>query len=85
VSRHPCTLRQALGETEECPGGSCPFWDGDACALSAVDGELLRSPELSRHLLVLRRTLERARADEELVDASTVFHRLLNEEQAAEA
>ena len=82
--RASCTLRRALGESEECPGAACPFWDDDACALAAVERELLGSPELSRHLLGLRRTLERAQASDDIAATGALFHRLLNDEQAAE-
>ena len=82
--RASCTLRLALGESEECPGAACPFWDDDACALEAVARELVCSPEVSRHLLGLRRTLERAQASDDVAATSALFHRLLNDEQAAE-
>ena len=47
---HNCTLQDAVGRHERCPGDSCPFWAGQGCAL---DG---RSRRTSRRILNSRAT-----------------------------
>lgn len=77
-----CTLEEAVGRVESCPGVTCPFWDprSATCIFHGVEPELLSSPELSGHLLSLRRSLESYRAATERSRLS----RLLNDEEAAE-
>jgi hypothetical protein len=45
----------------------------------------VRSPALSRHLLDLRAALVDAATSDDYAQASALFHRRLNEEQASEA
>jgi hypothetical protein len=84
VSRH-CTLRLALGETEECPTASCPFWVEGDCVLGPVEIELRNSSALACHLVELKVALARAASADEERRARSLFSRRLNEEQAAEA
>ena len=78
-----CTLQDAVGRVERCPGARCPFWvvDGESagCALAAVAHQFDGRPALAQHLLELRHDLDGAGGD-----GWTLFYRLLNEEQAAE-
>ena len=60
-----CTLEQTLGRIEECPRGSCPFWERGGAVLEP--GCLLErflpaedwTPELAAHWLRVRRAAER--------------------------
>jgi hypothetical protein len=64
----------SLGHAEECPGPWCAFWErGGAvvpggCGLErlAID---FHDRALARHLLELRRVLERARSEEDRASA----------------
>lgn len=49
-----CTLQDAVGRHERCPGDSCPFWAGQGCALDAVRTDIETNPELAGYLLDLR-------------------------------
>jgi hypothetical protein len=82
-----CTLQYAVGRVEPCPGTGCPFWlaDADGCVLAAAEGELQSRPGLAQHLLELRLELDRVRVGRDEPRARSLFYRLLNEEQAAEA
>jgi hypothetical protein len=80
-----CALRLALGEREACTRGSCQLWHEGECALESVRHELVRTPALSRHLLDLRAALADASTSDDYAQASALFHRRLNEEQATEA
>jgi hypothetical protein len=72
VSTEPkvCALHRALGNTEECPGAWCSFWEhGGAvaepgCAIERF-GLDLRNRNLGAYLLDLRRALDGARSEEE--------------------
>jgi hypothetical protein len=49
-----CTLQDAVGRHERCPGDSCPFWAGEGCALDGVRADIETNPELAGYLLDLR-------------------------------
>jgi hypothetical protein len=84
VAPRRCSLRAAVGEHELCPGHDCAFWeDGGAvvaagCAIERLGVPVGRQPELARHLLDLRLTLDAARSDAERADAHRRFAKLLN-------
>jgi hypothetical protein len=84
VSAKRCSLRAAVGEYELCPGHDCAFWDeGGAivaagCAVERLGVPSARQPELARHLLDLRLTLEAVRSETERTDAHRRFAELLN-------
>jgi hypothetical protein len=52
--RHTCTLQDAVGRHERCPGDSCPFWAAQGCALDGVRVDIETNPELAGYLLDLR-------------------------------
>jgi len=84
VTPKPCSLREAVGEHERCPGGACAFWeDGGAvleagCAIERLSVPVRRHRELARHLLDLRLRVEEARTEVERRDAHRRFAELLN-------
>lgn len=82
-----CTLQDAVGRVEPCPGVLCPFWDaqGIGCVIAPVEIELPQQPALAQHLLTLRMRLDSARRDTQATSQRHLFYRLLNEEQVAEA
>lgn len=49
-----CTLQDAAGRVETCPGKKCPFWLDDECAIGGFRADLPRNPSLVAHLLRLR-------------------------------
>jgi hypothetical protein len=67
-----CALHLATGNSEECPGPACAFWEeGGAvvqsgCALERVRLEFDARPDVARWLLKLRYDLENARSAEEM-------------------
>jgi hypothetical protein len=75
-----CALSQAVGNDEECPRAWCAFWEhGGAvvepgCAIERI-GLDLGNRDLAYYLLELRRTLEAAGSETEVVAA----HRQLAE------
>lgn len=82
-----CGLYAAVGQVERCPGAACPLWidsGRSGCALDGVELQLSGSPGLACYLLELRLAFERARTSDEYMDARSLFHRRLNEEQTAE-
>ena len=82
-----CTLHYAVGNLERCPGSRCSLWidrDGSGCVLEAVEHELTSAPSLAGYLLDLKLELEHARAAAGDTETRSLFHRLLNDEQAAE-
>lgn len=89
MPRGMCTLEHAVGNVESCPGARCPFWVIDrnhsGCVLEKVEHEIESSPSLALHLLDLKRELEQGGASDEVSNARSLFHRLLNDEQNAEA
>ena len=79
-----CTLREAVGEHERCPGPTCAFWEeGGAliepgCAIERLGIPVQQHRDLARHLLDLRLRLEEARDEAERRDAHRRFTELLN-------
>jgi hypothetical protein len=59
-----CSLEQALGQLEPCPGPACSFWlaerGEERCVLEGVERELRARPAVAAHLLVLRRDMDEA-------------------------
>ncbi len=83
----PCKLHYAVGNLERCPGSRCPLWidrEGSGCVLEAVEHELRSAPSVAGYMLDLKLELEHARAADGDTEARSLFHRLLNDEQAAE-
>jgi hypothetical protein len=79
VTPKHCSLREALGERELCPGPECSFWEeGNGCTVERLDLVDLGHEGLIRHLLELRLRLDEARAEEERGDAPRRFARMLN-------
>lgn len=84
VAPKQCSLREAVGEHEACPGAVCAFWEpGGAvvepgCAIERLGIPVDRQPDLARHLLDLRLGLEELRTDAERRDAHRRFSELLN-------
>jgi hypothetical protein len=70
-----CSLSVVAGDDEQCPRGWCAFWEcGGAvfragCAIERL-GVRIDDPLLARHLLELRRGLERVRDAEAAAAAS---------------
>ena len=61
-----CSLSVVAGDDEVCPRGWCAFWEQGGAVLEggcAIDrlGVRIDDPQLARHLLELRRGLERVR------------------------
>ena len=52
-----CTLQDAAGRVETCPGERCPLWLDDACTIGGLRADLYRNPSLVAHLLRLREQL----------------------------
>jgi hypothetical protein len=84
-----CTLQYAVSRVEDCPGSRCPFWlveDGQAgCVLGGIEAEIAARPSVAHYLLKLRLDLDRARVAQREPAPRSLFYRLLDEEQAAEA
>ena len=78
-----CSLREAVGEHERCPGDPCAFWEpGGAvveagCAIERLGIPVRRQRDLARHLLDLRLRVEEARSDAERRAAHRRFSELL--------
>lgn len=74
----PCRITLTLEHVEACPEGACPFWEqGGAvipaqCGLERLSLELDR-PDIARHFLELRQTLERTRDERERHEAQRAF------------
>ena len=83
VTPKQCSLREALGEQELCPGATCLYWeDGGAvvepgCAIERL-GVPVGQLDLAQHLLELRVRVEAVRTDAERRDAHRRFAELLN-------
>ena len=61
-----CSLSVVAGDDEVCPRGWCAFWEHGGAVIEggcAIDrlGVRIDDPQLARHLLELRRGLERVR------------------------
>jgi hypothetical protein len=84
VSPKKCSLRAAVGEHELCPGHECAFWEeggaviAGGCAIERLGVPVQRRPDLARHLVDLRLTLESVRSAAERTDAHRRFAELLN-------
>jgi hypothetical protein len=84
VTPKHCSLRDAVGEHERCPGAACAFWEeGGAvveagCAIERLGIPVQRQRDLARHLLDLRLRVEEARTEVERRTAHRRFSELLN-------
>jgi hypothetical protein len=84
VSPKLCSLRDAVGERELCPGTSCAYWEEGGsiveagCAIERLAIPVDRQRDLARHLLDLRLAVEDARTEVERADAHRRFAELLN-------
>jgi hypothetical protein len=76
----PCRLSDALGVTEECPEGACPFWEpGGAvlegrCAFERLD--LSGRRDLADFLLLLRADLRAVETNDERETRVRLLRRL---------
>jgi hypothetical protein len=73
-----CHLRAILGETEECSGERCSFWEDDGCAIERL-GLQGADPDTAAFLLELRERLEGVNAHE-AAEMRTEFARRLGDE-----
>ena len=84
VTPKQCSLREAVGERELCPGSACLFWeDGGAvvepgCAIERLGVPVQERRDLARHLLDLRLRADEVRTAAERQDAHRRFSELLN-------
>ena len=84
VTPKQCSLHEAVGERELCPGATCAFWEeGGAvvepgCAIERLGVPIEQNRELARHLLDLRLRMDEARTSAERRDAYRRFSELLN-------
>jgi hypothetical protein len=78
-----CTLETAVGKTEACPEGACPFWEpggaalGGRCAIEAFG--VASDAEVAAWLLEIREKLAVASSEENEHVMRSVFHQLLND------
>ena len=78
-----CTLEKAVGKTEACPEGACPFWEpGGAalvgrCAFEELD--VAADALLATWLLEIRGRLASAESTAAKDEAHSLFSHLLNE------
>jgi hypothetical protein len=79
-----CSLRDAVGERELCPGAACAFWEAGGavvepgCAIERLGVPVARQRDLAQHLLDLRLRVEEVRTEAERRDAHRRFAELLN-------
>jgi len=52
-----CTLQDAAGRVEQCPGERCPFWLDETCVIAGLRSDLYRNQTLVSDLLRLRQHL----------------------------
>ena len=84
VTPKRCSLQEAVGEHELCPGAICGFWEeGGAviepgCAIERLGVPIQQNRELARLLLDLRLRMDEARTSAERGDAHRRFSELLN-------
>jgi len=84
VTPKRCSLREAVGERELCPGADCAFWeDGGAvvkagCAIERLGVPVESRRDLAGHLLELRLRLEQVRTELQRRDAHRRLSELLN-------
>ena len=77
-----CSLEAAVGKTEVCPEGACPFWEPDValgghCAFEELG--VVPDAALATWLLEIRARLAAASSDDEERALRGVFHQLLND------
>ena len=83
VTPKHCSLREAVGEQELCPGAACLFWEAGGavvepgCAIERL-GVPVRQRDLACHLLDLRLRAEELRTVGERRNAHRRFSELLN-------
>jgi hypothetical protein len=84
VTPKQCSLREALGKQEPCPGATCLFWEESGavvelgCAIERLGVPVQERPDLARHLLDLRLRADELRTAAERCDAHRRFSELLN-------
>jgi hypothetical protein len=84
VTPKHCSLRDAVGEYELCPGAGCAFWEAGGavveagCAIERLGVPVRRRSDLARHLLDLRLRLEEVLTDTERASSHRRFSELLN-------
>ena len=84
VTPKRCSLREAVGEQELCPGSSCLFWEkGGAvvepgCAIERLGVPVKERRDLAIHLLELRIRADEVRTAAERRDAQRRLSELLN-------
>jgi hypothetical protein len=80
-----CALERAVGRSELCPEGGCPFWEpGGAvlsgrCAFEQLD--LSGRPDVAKELLRVRELLEPPASADAGGEARHLLHHLLNESE----
>jgi len=70
-----CSLYEAIGRNEPCPGEQCAFWENGGCVITHLATPIEARPDIAAWLLDLRHTLEEQRPGFE-PDLSA-FHRSL--------
>ena len=84
VTPKQCSLREALGEQELCPGATCLYWeDGGAvvepgCAIERLGVPVQKRRDLALYLLDLRLRADEVRTAGERRAAHRRFAELLN-------
>jgi hypothetical protein len=84
VTPKQCSLREAVGEEELCPGSPCLFWEAGGavvdpgCAIERLGVPVQKQRDLGRHLLDLRLRAEEVRTAAERRDAHRRLSELLN-------
>ncbi|HYK06458.1 MAG TPA: hypothetical protein VEW11_01700 [Gaiellaceae bacterium] len=84
VTPKQCSLREAVGERELCPGEACIFWEAGGavvepgCAIERLGVPVKEQRDLALHLLELRIRADEVRTDAERRDAHRRFSKLLN-------
>jgi len=59
-----CTIEKAIGNSEQCPGEACPFWERGSCLLTRRLGGELKKRDIAAWLVGVRRALEEMRTSE---------------------
>jgi len=78
-----CSLEKAVGKTEACPEGACPFWEpggaalGGRCAVESFG--VATDANLAAWLLEIREKLAASSSEEDEHVMRGIFHYLLND------